>query len=166
MLDEAREIGVHVAMARKGLRAFGEFEIPEVRELLRRVDVKRLVSGGEAIVVVEAPKAAHLRADLVDRHVKAGLLEISRRAKARGSRPDDRDALRGASRRAAFQSHPSSAKPGGGRDLRMSKAAFANGPGAKRHHACLTVDGIVLSFTGIILRPQLVIHAVCAAVCR
>ena len=52
------------------------------------------------------------------------------------------------------------------RDLRMSKAAFANGPGAKRDHACLTADGIVLSFIGIILRPQLVIHAVFAAACR
>jgi hypothetical protein len=52
----------------------------------------------------------------------------------------------------------------------MSKAAFANGAGAnasgaKRHHACLTVDGIVLSFIGIILLPQLVIHAVFAAAC-
>src|SRR4029077_4560477 len=82
LLDEARDIGVHVAMARERLRAFGEFEIPEVRELLRRVDVKRFIGRGEAVVVVEAPKAAHLRADLIDRHVKASLLEISRHAKA------------------------------------------------------------------------------------
>src|SRR5580704_17376095 len=51
------------------------------------------------------------------------------------------------------------------RDLRMSKAAFANGPGAKASRLFDRRRDCLVFHTGIMLRPQLVIHAACAPVC-
>ena len=104
MLGVTHEVAVHVDVVGEGLRGVVEIEVAEAGDAARSVDVQRAVGRGAAVVVLVAPHAADLAADLVDGDVEAGFEEVLRGADAAGARADHRDAL-----------GPAPVRPGDGR---------------------------------------------------